>query len=120
MEGYSENWYRQVLVLYLERPPRNSAQLRGFGGALLIQRLEGSRPHRRLCTLNRSEWVQRDQAPAELGRSSLAHGDAPDFKKDLHVLVSPDVAMALLRSAMKAVVRLALVEPRLIADLREC
>ncbi len=53
-------------------------------------------------------------------RSSLAHGDAPDFKKDLHVLASPDVAMELLRSAMKAVIRLALVEPRLIADLKDC
>jgi hypothetical protein len=36
-------------------------------GALLIQRLEGSRPPGSLCTLNRPEWVQRDQAEAELG-----------------------------------------------------
>ena len=36
-------------------------------GALLIQRLEGSRPPGSLCTLNRSEQVQRDQAQNELG-----------------------------------------------------
>ena len=59
---------REVLVLYLERPQRTSAQLHALRGALLIQRLEGSRPHGRLCTLNRSERVQGDQAPAELGR----------------------------------------------------
>ena len=56
----------QVLVLYLERPPRNSVQLDGLRGALLIQRLEGSRPHGRLCTLNRSEPLRRDQVPAVL------------------------------------------------------
>jgi hypothetical protein len=61
------DYSREVLVLYLERPERDSGQLHGPGGALLIQRLEGSRPHGRLCTLNRSEQVQRDQAPAELG-----------------------------------------------------
>ena len=60
--------YRQVLVLYLERPLRDHAHLRDLRGALLIQRLEGSRPHGRLCTLNRSERVQGDQVPAELGR----------------------------------------------------
>ena len=38
-----------------------------FCGALLIQRLEGSRLQESLCTLNRSERVRRDQAPAELG-----------------------------------------------------
>jgi hypothetical protein len=59
---------REVLVLYLERPPSNRPQLDDFRGALLIQRLEGSRPHGRLCTLNRSEQVQRDRAPVELGR----------------------------------------------------
>ena len=45
-----------------------------WGGALRIQRLEGSRPHGRLCTLNRSERVQRDQAPTELGRIRLPEG----------------------------------------------
>jgi hypothetical protein len=37
----------EVLVLYLERPPRNSAQLESLQGALRIQRLEGSRPPRK-------------------------------------------------------------------------
>jgi len=36
-------------------------------GALRIQRLEGSRPDGRLCTLNRCEWVEGDQEQAELG-----------------------------------------------------
>ena len=52
----------QVLVLYLERPA--TATVRScmvLEGALRIQRLEGSRPHGSLCTLNRSERVQRDQ-----------------------------------------------------------
>ena len=43
-------------------------------GALLIQRLEGSRPHGRLCTLNGSELVQRDQDEAELGRNGRPDG----------------------------------------------
>jgi hypothetical protein len=60
--------YLEVLVLYLERPPRDSGQLHGPGGALLIQRLEGSRPHGSLCTFNRSERVQRNQEETELGR----------------------------------------------------
>jgi hypothetical protein len=38
------------------------------GGALRIQRLEGSRPHGSLCTLHRSERVQKDQEQAELSR----------------------------------------------------
>ena len=37
------------------------------GGALRIQRLEGSRAHGRLCTLNRSERVQGNQEGPELG-----------------------------------------------------
>src|ERR1035437_5299965 len=42
----------QVLVLYLERP-RAAVRVRMcFGRALLIQRLEGSRPQGSLCTLN--------------------------------------------------------------------
>jgi len=54
-------------VLYLERPPRNRAQLESLQVALRIQRLEGSRLHGSLCTLNRSERMPRDQAQAELG-----------------------------------------------------
>jgi hypothetical protein len=34
----------EVLVLYLKRPRAKSWELRGCGGALQIQRLEGSRP----------------------------------------------------------------------------
>ena len=44
------------------------------GGALRIQRLEGSRPHGGLCILNRSEWVQGDQAETELGRIRFSEG----------------------------------------------
>jgi hypothetical protein len=36
--------YREVLVLYLKRPPAKNWELRRCGGALQIQRLEGSRP----------------------------------------------------------------------------
>jgi hypothetical protein len=43
-------------------------------GALRIQRLEGSRPHGRLCTLNRSERVQRDQEETELVSIRLPDG----------------------------------------------
>jgi hypothetical protein len=48
-----------VLVLYLERPLRNSVHLHAPIGALLIHRLEGSRPDGRLCTLNGSARVRR-------------------------------------------------------------
>jgi hypothetical protein len=41
-------------------------QLRGVDWALLMQRLEGSRLHERLRNLNRSEQVQKDQAPGQL------------------------------------------------------
>jgi hypothetical protein len=64
----------KVSVLYLERPSRNSAQLHVLNGALLIQRLEGSRPYGSLCTLNRSALVRRDQEEAELGRMRLREG----------------------------------------------
>ena len=37
-------------------------------GALLIQRLEGSRPHERLCILNGPERVKRAQEQTELSR----------------------------------------------------
>lgn len=54
-------------------------------------------------------------------RSSLAHGDVPDFKNgELRALGGPDNAMALLKSTVKAVSRLALSEPQLIADLKDC
>lgn len=61
----------EVLVLYLERPQRNSGQVQALRGALLIQRLEGSRPHGSLCTLNRAGRAQRDQEQTELHRMRL-------------------------------------------------
>ena len=45
-----------------------------LGGALRIQRLEGSRPHGRLCTLNRFERVLRGQGQTELGRVRCLEG----------------------------------------------
>jgi hypothetical protein len=53
-------------------------------------------------------------------RSSLAHGDMPDFQSDLRALGAPDNALTLLKSTVKAVIRQALIEPQLIDDLREC
>lgn len=53
-------------------------------------------------------------------RSSLAHGDTPNFQGKLELLGSPDKALALLKRIVKAVVRQALIEPELIGDLREC
>jgi hypothetical protein len=53
-------------------------------------------------------------------RSCLAHGETPDFSGELKILRNADEALKLLRSAVKAVARQALVEPRLIADLRDC
>lgn len=54
-------------------------------------------------------------------RSCLAHGDTPDFQVgELGALGSPNSAMDLLKSAVKAVIRLALSEPQLIADLKNC
>lgn len=53
-------------------------------------------------------------------RSALAHGGTPDFSKDLKMLVDAKVALRLLRSTVKSVLRQALIEPILIRDLREC
>ena len=65
----SRNQSREVLVLYLERPaPDECAGGRSPGGALLIQRLEGSRPHKGLCTLNGAERVQRVKTGAARGK----------------------------------------------------
>jgi hypothetical protein len=41
---YSQRRWSEVLVLYLKRPRAKSWELRRCGGALQIQRLEGSRP----------------------------------------------------------------------------
>ena len=48
-------------------------------GALLIQRLEGSRPHGSLCTLNGPERVQRDQEQTELGRVRWPEGGMEQY-----------------------------------------
>ena len=48
-------------------PRRNSGRMIAVKEALLIQRLEGSRPHGSLCTLNRSDRVQRSEEGAEIG-----------------------------------------------------
>jgi len=54
-------------------------------------------------------------------RSQLAHGCIPDFSdKELKVLHSAEIALSLVKDAAKAVARQALIEPRLIADLRKC
>lgn len=53
-------------------------------------------------------------------RSRLAHGDTPDFNARLAVLQDHQTALELLRETVKAALRHALVEPQLIADLRNC
>jgi hypothetical protein len=53
-------------------------------------------------------------------RSSLAHGNEPNFKKDLQVLKDRRSALALLRFAVKAIARQALLEPQLVSDLKNC
>jgi Apea-like HEPN len=53
-------------------------------------------------------------------RSSLAHGNEPDFNKNLKILKDRRSALALLRFAVKAIARQALLEPQLVADLRNC
>jgi hypothetical protein len=61
-----QDYSLQVLVLYLERLAKQLG-LHFPRRALVIQRLEGSRPQRSLCTLNRPERVQRDHGQAEFG-----------------------------------------------------
>jgi hypothetical protein len=53
-------------------------------------------------------------------RSSLAHGNEPDFKGKLKILKDRRSALALLRFAVKAVARQALLEPQLLGDLKNC
>ncbi len=53
-------------------------------------------------------------------RSDVAHGNAPDFKKELRALGSEADALRLLKETTKSIVRFALDEPVLLADLREC
>jgi len=53
-------------------------------------------------------------------RSRLAHGDVPDFDGKLAVLQSHPDALRLVKQTVRAVLRQALVEPQLLADLRSC
>jgi hypothetical protein len=53
-------------------------------------------------------------------RSSIAHGGIPDFKSQLCLLKTAMNANVLIRDAVKHTVRHALVEPQLLADLRNC
>lgn len=53
-------------------------------------------------------------------RSCLAHGSTPDFGKELRLLGNHDRALSLIKETVKAVLRQALIEPRLIADLKDC
>jgi hypothetical protein len=53
-------------------------------------------------------------------RSTLAHGGAPTFDGDLQVLGSHDNALKLVKQTAKALIRQALIEPQLLADLRDC
>jgi hypothetical protein len=54
-------------------------------------------------------------------RSIVAHGGRPDFAgKKLNMLRSADVANAFLSGVARSLLRQALIEPRLLLDLREC
>jgi hypothetical protein len=53
-------------------------------------------------------------------RSSLAHGGAPAFDGDLKLLGKPENALKLVKETVKAVIRQALIEPQLLADLKDC
>lgn len=53
-------------------------------------------------------------------RSSLAHGGSPNFDRYFRVLGSHTNALRLVKEAVKAVIRQALVEPQLLADLKDC
>ncbi|MCB9582100.1 MAG: hypothetical protein H6717_34010 [Polyangiaceae bacterium] len=53
-------------------------------------------------------------------RSSIAHGRKPDFAKDFSLLLDLEHATRFLRRATSVVLRQALHEPQLVADLREC
>lgn len=53
-------------------------------------------------------------------RSNLAHGGSPDFNGDLQLLGSHQQVLTLVKETVKAIIRQALIEPRLLLDLREC
>lgn len=53
-------------------------------------------------------------------RSRLAHGDTPSFDGGLAALGDHEKALQLLKETVKAIIRQALREPQLVADLRNC
>jgi hypothetical protein len=53
-------------------------------------------------------------------RSALAHGTKPNFKSDLQLLRDPDQALSLVKETVKSIARFALVDPRLLEDLKDC
>jgi hypothetical protein len=53
-------------------------------------------------------------------RSCLAHGKTPDFARELKTLGNHDRALSLIKETVKTVLRRALIEPQLLADLRDC
>ena len=53
-------------------------------------------------------------------RSALAHGSEPHFQGEHQLLASHETAPHLLRQTVKSVIRQALAEPRLLADLQNC
>lgn len=53
-------------------------------------------------------------------RSALAHGGAPTFDGELQMLGNHANALRLVKQAAKAVIRQALIEPQLLADLKDC
>ncbi len=53
-------------------------------------------------------------------RSNIAHGDQPDFAKELLVLKDDSTAKKFLKLAVKMLLRHSLTEPQLYTDLKEC
>jgi hypothetical protein len=53
-------------------------------------------------------------------RSTVAHGEVPDFRKALKLLRSPETAFSFLKETLKLTILFALREPEFIADLKRC
>jgi hypothetical protein len=53
-------------------------------------------------------------------RSAIAHGDRPDFAKELAVLRDTDAVHRYLSDLIAQLLEVALREPLLVGDLREC
>lgn len=53
-------------------------------------------------------------------RSCLAHGNEPNFKKDLQILNDKKTIFSFIQEALKLVIIVSLREPELISDLRSC